>query len=371
MHFKLAKKEFLDGLNIVSRAVSMNSPLPSLHGILLSVKEDYIRLTASDTNISILVTIQKNEDSKLEVADTGDIILDSRYILDMIRKIDSDEVEIEILDGLLTKISGNSVNFEINGIKAENYPLIDFTKPEKTFVLNSDDLKELISQTCFATSDKETRPVLTGLNLKNENGEIKCVATDSYRLAQKIIHVDNIDDFNITIPAKSLNEVAKIINGDSDIEISISDKKVLFSMENVLIQTRLIEGSYPETSRLIPQNFNYELVVDARDILNAIDRASFIKNEGVSIIKMELSSNEIIITSRSSEVGSVETITPISYEGENLSISFKGQYVYEAVRALNAFQIKIQFGGEMKPFVLTSVDNDSILQLVLPIRTYA
>ena len=371
MHFKVAKKQLLDGLNIVSRAVSLNSPLPSLHGILLVVKEDYIQLTASDLDISIQVKIVNSEDSKLEVAETGDIILDSKYILDMIRKIDSDEVEVEIIDGLLTKISGASVNFEINGIKAENYPLIDFSKPENTFYLKSDELKELISQTCFATSDKETRPVLTGLNLKAENGEMKCVATDSYRLAQKIMYMEDNDSFNITIPAKSLNEVAKVLNNNEEIEISISDKKVLFSMENVLIQTRLIEGSYPETSRLIPQNFNYELVVDARDILSAIDRASFIKNEGVSIIKMDISASEIVITSRSSEVGSVETITPVSYVGDNLSISFKGQYVYEAIRALNAFQIKIQFGGEMKPFIIKSVDDDEVLQLVLPIRTYA
>ena len=351
MHFKVAKKQLLDGLNIVSRAVSLNSPLPSLHGILLVVKEDYIQLTASDLDISIQVKIVNSEDSKLEVAETGDIILDSKYILDMIRKIDSDEVEVEIIDGLLTKISGASVNFEINGIKAENYPLIDFSKPENTFYLKSDELKELISQTCFATSDKETRPVLTGLNLKAENGEMKCVATDSYRLAQKIMYMEDNDSFNITIPAKSLNEVAKVLNNDEEIEISISDKKVLFSMENVLIQTRLIEGSYPETSRLIPQNFNYELVVDARDILSAIDRASFIKNEGVSIIKMDISASEIVITSRSSEVGSVETITPVSYVGDNLSISFKGQYVYEAIRALNAFQIKIQFDMLCGPVV--------------------
>ena len=115
MHFKVAKKQLLDGLNIVSRAVSLNSPLPSLHGILLVVKEDFIQMTASDLDISIQVKIVKNEDSHLEVAETGEIILDSKYILDMIRKIDSDEVEVEIIDGLLTKISGTSVNFEIWG----------------------------------------------------------------------------------------------------------------------------------------------------------------------------------------------------------------------------------------------------------------
>ena len=140
--------------------------------------------------------------------------------------------------------------------------------------------------------------------------------------------------------------------------------------DNMFISTRLIEGNYPETARLIPHDFEYELIVDARTMLTAINRASFIKNDGVSIIKMELASGEVVISSKSSDVGSVETITPDSYEGNNLSIAFKGQYVYDAIRVLNAFKVRIQFGGTMKPFIISSLDDEDVLQLVLPIKTY-
>ncbi len=371
MYFKISKKDFLDSLSIVSRAISLNSPLPALQGIKLNVKNDKLLLTASDMDISIQSIIEKTDDNNLVIEETGDIILDSKYILDMIRKIDSDIIEIETVDGLLLKISGDQVNFELNGINSDNYPLLDFSKPEEKFIIKADLLKEIVNQTCFATSDKETRPVLTGVNMNHEGNKLVCVATDSYRLAQKTVYMDEEHNFNITVPSKTLNEVARIVAGDKEIEVAVSDKKILFDLDNTIIQTRLIDGVYPETTKLIPTSFNYELVVDAKSILNAIDRASFIKNDGVSIVKCDLSSNEVIVTSKSLEVESVEKIYPISYEGENLSISFKGSYVYDAVRALNAFQIKICFGGEMKPFVLTAVDNNDVIQLVLPIRTYA
>lgn len=370
MYFKINKKTFLDNINIVSRAVSMNSPLPVLHNIKLSVKDNYIQMTASDGDISIQTSIFIDESSNLTIFEEGDVLLDGKYLSDMIRKIDAEIVEVETIDGCLTSIRGLQVNFELNGIKSENYPVIDFSQPAESFELEAEVLKNIIYQTCFATSDKETRPVLTGVNFNCSGNVLTCVATDSYRLAQKRIVLENNHNFNITIPSKSLQDVSRIINTDNDITISLSDKKVLFIINNILVQTRLIDGLYPETSRLIPSEFNYELLVDARDLLNALDRASFIKNEGIYLVRMEMSEDEIVITSRSNDVVSVERVTPIEYIGEPLNISFKGNYVYDAIRVLNAFQVKISFSGNMKPFILKSVDDENVLQLVLPIKTY-
>ena len=371
MYFRLVKKEFLDVLSVVSRAVSVNSPLPSLHGIKINVKLDSLELTASDMDISIQAIIESNEENKLEVFEPGQIILESRYLLDMVRKLDDEFIEIETIDGNLTKISSGGVNFEINGTSVENYPLIDFEKPENHLVFDSSLLKEIVLQTCFAASDKETKPVLTGVNFRCEGNKLTCVATDSYRLAQKIVYLDEVNEFNITIPAKSLNEVAKIINSDGEVNIYISNKKALFEFGNVLIQTRLIDGQYPETSKLIPSDFKHELKIDVRNMLNAIDRASVVKSEGVSIIKMKMSTGEVEISSRTTEIGSKEIIYPIEYIGDDLTISFKGNYVFDAIKAINCFEIKMQFGGEMKAFIISENKEDTdVLQLVLPIRTF-
>ncbi len=369
MYFKVNKKEFSDAINVVSKAVSVNSPMPVLHNIKLSVKEDYIKLTASDGDISIETFINL-KDNNLEVISEGDILIDGKYLGDMIRKIDAEKIEFEVLDGNLCGIRGNAVNFEINGINAEEFPLIKFNQPEEKFVLDSETFKEIIFQTCFAASDKETKPILTGVNFNCNGNKLICVATDSYRLAQKEVLLESEHNFNITIPAKNLLDISKILTTDSDIEIAVDDKKALFTFDDILIQTRLIDGLYPEVSRLIPTSFDYELVIDARDMLNALDRASFIKNEGVYLVRMQISENEIMITSKSNDIISQEIVTPISFEGEPLDISFKGNYVYEAIRALNAYEVKICFTGKMKPFTLTSTSDDKILQLVLPIKTY-
>ncbi|MGL5540675.1 MAG: DNA polymerase III subunit beta, partial [Erysipelotrichaceae bacterium] len=138
------------------------------------------------------------------------------------------------------------------------------------------------------------------------------------------------------------------------------------------IQTRLIDGVYPETKRLIPETFEFELLVDSREILGAIDRASFIKNDGVSVIKLSLSERQAVLSTRSLEVGSsTEELQTAKFNGMALDISFNGRYVFDAIKALGGSMVKFSFGGEMKPFIITSMEDESTLQLVLPVRTYA
>ncbi len=373
MDFKISKRYFNNALTTVARAISANSPLPALSGIKIEVFENEILLTASDSFISIQKRLTKEDkDFNLEIKETGSIVIEAKYILEIVRKIDSDEIHMELLDGSLTKISGYFAEFNINGTKAIDYPSIDFSKPDKQFTIEAGMLLKIINQTSFATSDKETRPVLTGVNFKKDGNILECVATDSYRLARKIVNLNEEGNFNITIPSKALSEIAKSIERESDVVVFVSDKKVQFWIDHIVIQSRLIDGLYPETNRLIPTEFNYELLVDARDILNAIDRASFIKSEGISIIRLSASENEIVVSSKSQEVGySKEKLTAIQYKGAPLEISFSGRYVFDAIRALTGPIVKIEFSGDMKPFVLRSTEDDSVLQLVLPVRTYS
>ncbi|MGL5541503.1 MAG: DNA polymerase III subunit beta, partial [Erysipelotrichaceae bacterium] len=280
MYFKVSKKEFYSALQTVSRAISSYSPLPAFSGIKLELTSDRLYLTGSDSDVSIQTTLDTNRAYLLEIFQTGAIVIEAKYILDIVRKIDADVIELKMMDNTLTKISGHAAEFRINGMNAMDYPVIDFYKPTQHFEVEADILKSAISQTSFAASDKETRPILTGVNLNCSNNRLEFVATDSYRLARKLIHISEDLHFNITIPAKSLHEVSKTIDHEGMIEVAVSDKKVQFIIDQTIIQTRLIDGVYPETKRLIPETFEFELLVDSREILGAIDRASFIKNDG-------------------------------------------------------------------------------------------
>lgn len=372
MYFKVSKKEFLSALSTAARAISNYSPLPAFSGIKIVAELDQLILTGSDSDISIQTTVRQSEDCILEINDMGAIVIEAKYILEIVRKIDASVIEFEMIDGSLTKISGSSAEFKINGMSASEYPLIDFAKPAEVFHMSKEGLKKVITQTSFAVSDKETRPVLTGVNFSCDGTTLQCVATDSYRLARKSVELQDQVKFNITIPGKGLSEVVKTLENEGDVEIAVNDKKAQFIIDQTIIQTRLIDGVYPETSRLIPLNYDYELTIDAHDLLGAIDRASFIKSDGVSVIKFSLSEETCVLSSKSLEVGSsIELLSSASFEGNPLEISCNGKFVFDAIKALEGDLVKFSLCGEMKPFTIQSVGKDDVLQLVLPVRTYA
>ena len=367
MDFKIKRIELLNALTKVSRAVSIKSPLPVLTGIKFDLKEDELILTGSDSDITIQTSIQDN----IEIIKPGSVVLSSRYILEIIKKIDSEEVHIFIVDGTLTRIEGANSRFDLNGTSYIDYPRIDLNKTGVNLQMKSTDLKEAIEQTSFATSEKETRPVLTGVNFKAKDHILECIATDSYRLAKRILNIDSDISFNIIIPKKSLIEISRIIEKDELIDLYVSDRKVLFVFDHVLIQTRLIDGTFPDTGRLIPDGFDYSMSIDSTSLLNSIDRASLLTNEQTNIVKLTMNQDTVILSSFSQEIGSVEeNLSRAFYKGDPLKISFSAKYLTDAIKSINGQKVRVLFTGEMRPFIIKDFEREDIIQLVLPVRTY-
>ena len=369
MKFRINRLKLLNALSKTTKAVSIRSPLPVLTGIKFDLQPDGLILTGSDSDITIQTKIETSDD--LVIEQTGGVVLNSRYILEIVRKIDSDEISLEIIDGSLTRISGATSKFDLNGNDVIDYPRIDLSKTGTKVLINAFTLKDVITQTKFAASEKEHKPILTGINFKAANNQLEVTATDSYRLAKKVVPLDDELTFNITIPQKSLDEIAKIIEHDDLIEMYVSDRKVLYVFDNNIIQTRLIDGTFPDTNRLIPESFDYELDIDTHYLLNAIDRVSLLNNEQNNIIKLDMSNEKVILSSYMQEIGSVEEILDRSfYKGDSLSISFSSKYATDALRAFNEPKVKILFTGAMKPFIVKDYEKDDLIQLVLPVRTY-
>ena len=367
MNFKIKRLELLNALTKVSRAVSIKSPLPVLTGIKFDLKEDELILTGSDSDITIQTSIQDH----IDIIEPGSVVLSSKYILEIIKKIDSEDVHIFIVDGTLTRIEGANSRFDLNGTSYIDYPRIDLNKTGVNLQMKSIDLKEAIEQTSFATSEKETRPVLTGVNFKAKDHVLECIATDSYRLAKRILNIDSDISFNIIIPKKSLIEISRIIEKDELIDLYVSDRKVLFVFDHVLIQTRLIDGTFPDTSRLIPDSFDYSMSIDSTSLLNSIDRASLLTNEQTNIVKLTMNQDTVILSSFSQEIGSVEeNLSRAFYKGEPLKISFSARYLTDAIKSINGQKVRVFFTGEMKPFIIKDFEREDIIQLVLPVRTY-
>ena len=188
MNFKIRKNVLLDALNDVSKALSSKNIIPILSGIKFNITKERLELTASDNDITIKTYIEKSDDLIIERC--GNIVIKGKYILDIVRKLDSEFVNIEQLDDSKVLIYTENSEFNLNGISVSEYPPIDLDLTSDFITINVNKFKEVINQTNYASSTDEARAVLTGLNLKTVGDTLECSATDSYRLARKIIHLD-------------------------------------------------------------------------------------------------------------------------------------------------------------------------------------
>ena len=208
MIFKINKREFLDSLTTAVKAISNTTPLPILNGIKLIAENNTLTLISSDTNISIKTVIKNSEDKEIiSISEEGENVIESRYLLDIVRKIDSDTINVEIFDNSLAKIYGGKSEVKINAMNSYDYPNINFDCSNTPFKFDTYTFFKIVNETAFACSEKDTRPVLTGVNFKAKDGKLHVNATDSYRLASKVVDIDSNLDFNITIPRKYLLDI--------------------------------------------------------------------------------------------------------------------------------------------------------------------
>ncbi len=373
MRFIISRNVLEESLNIVSKAVTNKTPIAVLTGIKFDLDERGLTLTGSDTDLSIstFIPVENNTKQNITVFSTGSCVLNARYVTEIVKKIDSDRIEIELIDSTLVKITDQKSNFSLNSINVADFPFIDFNFDNNVIVMKGDLLKQVIAQTIFATSVKETRPILTGINFKIDGNVLEAVATDTYRLAKKRVTLGDSAYVNVTIPNKSLNEVSKIVVGNEEVTIDFFEKKVLFKVGNTIISTRVINGVYPDTSRLIPENFDYKLTTLTNDLVSAVDRASLLSTDGNNIVKLSMNMDKTELSSRSQEIGSVvEKISNYEYRGNKLDISFSAQYIKDAIKAIGSNEVELSFTSEMKPFIIKNKEDNSVVQLVLPVRTY-
>ena len=373
MKISILKDLLNSELQIVSKAVSPISPQASLRGIKIEAKNNELVLTGSDADISIKKVIKQSKENQLNIIEEGEILVDVKYLLELVRRVDSEIIEIEIIDGNLIHFHGGKAKFNINGLNPKSYPNIDFGVNNDSFSLKVKELLEIINQTVFAVSKKDTRPILTGVNIKTQNNTLNCTATDSFRLSRKIIPFNSSNEFNVTIPAKVLNELKTSLQGldnNSEVLVSINEKKAQFVFEDTIFQARLLDGEYPDTDKLIPTEgkFNYYLDMNKRDLISAVERSIFIKNENIITNKLDCSKDEIILSNRNQEIGEFEEELVGNFEGEDLEIVFVAYYMLDALKALPGDKVKIKFTEKMRAFLVTDPSDESITELVLPTR---
>ncbi|TDM02170.1 DNA polymerase III subunit beta [Macrococcus carouselicus] len=377
MKFTIQRDYFINQLNDTLKAISPRTTLPILTGIKIDATDNGLMLTGSDSEVSIEITIPAEVDHEqiVTIQDKGSIVLPGRFFVDIIKKLPAAEVTIDTNVNFQAKITSGQSEFNVSGLDPDQYPLLPQVSEDSVITLPVKVLKNMIRQTNFAVSTSETRPVLTGVNWLISDNVLSCTATDSHRLALRRLPLENhtIENINVIIPGKALNELNKIISDDDEsIDVFFAANQVLFKVGHVHFISRLLEGNYPDTSRLFPESYETTLTIENNDFYHAIDRASLLAREGGNnVIKLSTDAQQVELSSTSPEIGTVkEEVKTSHFEGQELKISFNSKYMMDALKAIDNSDVNIEFFGTMRPFILKPQDDDNIVQLILPIRTY-
>lgn len=378
MKLSVERSSLLSAIQNVQRAVSSKTTIPILSGIKIAVDQTGLKLTATDLETGIETSLPAfvNQDQVVQVMEEGAIVLSARYLSEIVRKLPHSNVEIEVKQNYLTVIRSGSSEFNLHGLHAEEFPRLPQMSGHQVFSIPALVLRDMIRQTVAAVSTEEIRPVLTGVVMSLIDGQLRFVATDSHRLAQRMASVEapaELQFSNVIVPGKSLSELGRLLlDNDSLVDVVIAENQILFKMEYTQFYSRLIDGQYPDTSRIIPATFKTEFKVGAKDLLDAVERAALIaRDNDNNVVRMSIKSNLIEISSNSPDVGKVsETLHPAALSGEELLIAFNAKYLIDALRVIESEEIVIEFTGSMSPFLIKQLDNPNYLHLILPVRIY-
>ena len=379
MKFTVNRLELLKKLRNVQLAISNKTTIPILTGLKLEVTKSYLKITGSNSDISIESKIfVDDEDATLIIEETGSIVLQpARFFADIINKLQDDTFTFEVNTQLQASISSAKSFFTINALDAASYPYLPEIDTSESFTLPVLLLKRVIEQTVIAVSKHESRPILTGVNFTIKDGQLKAVATDSHRLSQRIIPVDVPGDlsFQIVIPGNSLTELSKILTDDiEEVSVAIADNQILFMTEDTSFYSRLLEGNYPQTDQLIPADSSTQIELNVQTLKGAVGRTSLLSHAGKNnVIKLAVENGILQLTSNSPEVGYVEEDVPFdSMSGDDLEISFNPDYLRDALNTFDGGKVTLKLISTLRPFVIVpndSEDDHKFVQLITPIRT--
>ncbi len=372
MKLRIEQKKLFENLNYVIRGVSSKNLIPILNCIKFELTNEGLYLLSTDNDIAIKSFIPSSDIESID--ELGEIVVSGRYIYEIVRKLPNCIINLEELNSDVIDISTENSSFKLNCNLVSDFPNIDLSLSDNPIILEQKTFKNIINQTAFAASLQENRPVLTGINLKIEEEILTATATDSYRVAQKKIKLDNASkNIDIVIPVRNINELIKMLNSEEDnIELHIYENKVIFKFNNILMMSSLINGVFPNVAQWIPNEFALAIKVSLDELYDAIDRASLLTSEAEkNTIKLEIKDNIGVISSNIPEIGNVkEQIHILNEIDKEFVIAFSSKYMLDAIRTFNSENITLSFNSEVQPIIMRNPEDDNLTQLIVPIKIY-
>lgn len=369
MKFSISQKVLWENLNDVSKALTSKNIIPILTGIKFELNKEGLYLTCSDDDITIQNFIQIDKIQKH--SSFGKVILPGKYIVEIIKKMPNEIINFDS-DGLKIIISTKSSDYKLNAMEVKEYPTQQLTINENFIIIDKQSLKDIINQTCFAIYLKEDKPLLKGINIKINKDELIAYATDSYRLAKKIVKLKNNlnKKTELTIPGNNLMELVKLLNDEiNDIYIYIYHNAVIFKFKNILFKSRILNGTYPNLNHVFLYKYKIILHLDLEEFYNIVDRASLLSDYEKRIVTLEANQKEIKVLSDTVEFGKIEERGILKKEiNKEIKIAFNAKYMLEALKSFKNKEISICLIEDIKPIIIKEIKNDNLIQIILPIK---
>lgn len=364
MKLQLTQENLNKSLNNVARvAISSRNPLPILNNVLLRTVDN--RLTVSATNLEIAIT----EHVGAKVGAEGAITVPARLFQEYISSLPAGNIDLSVKENKL-HISTGSYQSTINGIAADDFPVVPTIEKTNGWTINAKDLKKGLQQVIFAAANDETRPILTAVYLHTHKGHLYAVATDSYRLAEKRL-IALKEDIGLLIPSTALQDLLRIIGDqDTDLTIYADTQQVLFSIGESELISRLVDGNYPDYRKLIPSSFAIKADVDRSEFLNVTKVASLFAREsaGSIIIRFDEGNKSVSISSVASQLGENTSTISTKVDGEG-DVSLNSRYLIDALGAFHSDTATFSCNGKVEACVLTSTDETDYLHIIMPLKS--
>ncbi len=362
-----AKSDLLAGINIVLKAVPAKTTMNILECILIKVSNEQIKLVGNDMELGIETVV------KGQIEENGIIAINAKIFSDIIRKLPDNDVTIETDSSLNTKITCEKSKFNISAKEGNEFPALPSIEKNNSISISEFTLRELIRQTVFSISDNESNKIMTGELFEIKGNKMRVVALDGHRIAIRSVELkEDYGNHKVIVPGKALNEISKILSGEmsDEMNIYINDKNIMFELENTVILSRLIEGDYYKIDQMISNDFETKILINKREMLNSIDRATLLIKEsdrkpviiGVNDQSMELKMN--------TQIGSMNDEISVEKEGKDIVIGFNPKLIIEALRVIDDENINIYLINQKAPCVIRD-DNGSYIYLILPVNINA
>jgi DNA polymerase III subunit beta len=362
LRITVAKDELAAKLATVARGVSTRTAVLVLGGIQLRAEAGRLHLAATDMEVSLRGSVAAQVESE------GSVVVPGRLLLDIARSLPDSDVSIEHRpEEAVVVVSSGTATYRLHTYSAEDFPRLPDVESLPLHSVDRDALVETIARVGRSASRDESRPVLTGILVRFEPGKVVMAATDSYRLAVKETPVDGtLPDLEAIIPARALQELARIAAGADELQLGMLENHVVFGADGTWLTTRRIDGQFPNYRQLLPEQFEHELLLPREELLDVVRRVSLMAQRN-SPLRLRFAEGELTVSAVTQDVGEARESLPAPYAADPLEIGFNAEFLRDGLESVDADSIKFKLISPLRPAVLEG-DTPDYVYLIMPIR---